>query len=61
MLLNWPFVTTYMNVENIKTFETQSKVVLRRRNTWFLVSKDFFFARFLKGKNFKNLTFFHLY
>ena len=47
MLLNWPLFTTYMNVANIRTFETQSKEVLRRRNTWFVVSKEFFFARFL--------------
>ena len=59
MLLNWPLFTTYMNVANIRTLETQSKVVLSRRNTWFVVSSEFFLARFLE-KPCKKSTFFDL-
>jgi len=50
-LLNCPLFTTNMNVANIRTLETQSKVVLRRRKTWLVVDKEFFLALFLILKN----------
>ena len=55
MLLNWPLFTTYINVAKMRTLEIQSKVVLSRRKTWFEVTKEFFFARFLEKTLYKYL------